>query len=352
MIKIGTITFHWATNYGAVMQAYALQKHLNDIGYETEIINYVPSRIKIIQFLLNIKNMDFSQLKKEYRLKKFRKIELKISKHKYKNNKSLFDCSNKYNAIICGSDQIWNESFTSTVEGKPTLSYFLNFAGSKTKKISYAASFGTDALSNKTKNIVLPELEKFESISVRENSGKIIIKDLGMDATLVLDPTMLLEKEGYNELLSDKKFQNSPKVFSYIIHNNQTKAIEISNYIKSNYGKDVNEKYCDINCGLYEWLNNIKNAKVVVTNSFHGMVFSIIFNTPFIIIPIENSGMNDRITTLLGLLNLENRKISEFNPKVIEDILLQEIDWITVEENLKRLRAESCNYLLNALKEN
>lgn len=345
---IGTITFHWATNYGAIMQAYALQKYLKKLDKETEIIDYLPFRMNTIQKMSKLFSRDVSFFSKERKLNKFRKNELILSKKRYKDNKSLIDCANNYDVIICGSDQIWNESFTNSAEGKPTLSYFLNFANDA-KKIAYAVSFGTDKLSDKTKSVIRPELENFFKISVRENTGKEILSDLDINSQVVLDPALLLSQEDYNELLENKTMPKPQKVFSYIIHNNQTKAVKISNYLKTKYKEEIKGSYYDVNCGLYEWLHDIKKAGIVITNSFHGMVFSIIFNTPFIVVPVENSGMNDRITTLLGSLGLENRMLTEVDYTLIDKLTSEKIDWTIVEENLKKLKKSSQDFLSEAI---
>lgn len=348
-MKIGTITFHWATNYGAILQAYALQKYLKINGFETEIINYIPSRTRNFHKLYNLYKLNFDYFIKEQRLKKFRNNELTVS-NKYRNNKELCKHKHNYNVAICGSDQIWNRSFTMGGEGKVTLSYFLNFLDKNTKKISYAASFGTDHLESEHEMTIKKELIKFDKIGVRENTGKQIIKKMGLESTRVLDPTLLLKSDIYEELISKDKYKNTPKVFSYVIHENQVDAVKISDYVQSKY-KQINKKgYYNPKIGLYEWLNNIKNSEFVVTNSFHGAVLSIILHTPFIIITVEDSKMNDRIYTILSELNLTDRVIRKFDENKIDEIINQPIDWIKVDERLKELRKDSEKFLLDSLK--
>ena len=348
-MRIGTITFHWGTNYGAVMQAYALQNVLNNMGNETEIIDYLPIRVATIQKVNELCLKNFNFFKKEKNIENFRKNELKLSIKTYKNSKALKKCRNSYDAVICGSDQIWNESFLLHSESCPNLSYYLDFVAANSKKISYAVSFGTNKLSNKSNDLVLPQLQKFNSISVREKTGQEILSNINIKSEIVLDPTLLLNKDNYNSLLDRKTFSDVQKVFSYIIHNEQNEAIKISNYVKAQYSESFNGKYYDIYCGIYEWLNNIKNAEVVVTNSFHGMVFSIIFNTPFIVVPVHNSKMNDRLTTLLSQLDLENRIVYEYNSDIIEKVLSAPINWTEVENKLKSLKQSSYDFLTEAL---
>jgi len=117
---IGTITFHWATNYGAVLQAYALQKYLQSLDVDTEIIDYVPKRIAIIERMSWMKNFRFREFRKEQLIKDFRKNELRLSKKHYYNNRMLFELENQYDCIVVGSDQVWNYGFTMNAEKKPT----------------------------------------------------------------------------------------------------------------------------------------------------------------------------------------------------------------------------------------
>lgn len=351
MKKIATITFHWATNYGAVLQAYALQQYLIQCNYQTEIINYLPSRVRISQKLMSVLNRDFSFFKKEKRINEFRKNEMLLTSKKFGTNKALHKCADKYSAVICGSDQIWNETFTLFAEGKPTLSYYLNFVGENTKKIAYAVSFGTSKLREQVKEIVGPQASTFDSVSVRENSGKEILSELGVSSTVVVDPTLLLRKESYEALLEKRKAPETSKVFSYIIQKNQTNAEKISDYISAKFGKKQNKNVYGIDCGIYDWLYNIKNSEFVVTNSFHGVVFSIIFHTPFIAVAVENSRMNDRIYTLLSALGLESRIVDKFDEALVDGIINTEIDWENTENKLDALRKSSAEFLMEALKD-
>jgi len=230
-MKIGILTFHWATNYGAVLQAFALQKYLEKKGYNTEIIDYKPLKTRILQVLVRIKNMQKNEFIKEYKIMKFRKKNLLISKEAYFSNKDLHKHCNKYDVYICGSDQIWNQSFLKYAENTPTLSYFLDFVNVDKSKISYAPSFGTDSFSDEFKKLVQPQLEKFHYLSVREDSGKDFIDTLGLKSTLVLDPTLLLNRDDYEKLLVNSKVNQPKTLFSYILHKDQTESHRISEYV-------------------------------------------------------------------------------------------------------------------------
>ena len=349
MKKTATITFHWATNYGAVLQSYALQQFLIKNGFETEIIDYVPLRIHIIQTLVNIKNKRFKEFRKERNISKFRKNELILSDKKYKNNKSLYKCGDKYSAVICGSDQIWNPGFTLNAENKVTLSYYLNFLNKNAKRIAYAVSFGIEKLPDEMEKVIYPEIKKFFAISVREESGKDILYNTYKNVEVCLDPTFLIEKEDYDKLLNEKTFEKQ-KAFCYILHNNQKTAETVCEYVKKMYGEDYTPNVLRPDFGIYEWLYKIKNSEVVITNSFHGVVFSIIFQKQFIAMPVENSAMNDRIFTLLNGLNLGSRILNEKNDEKINEIINDKIDYNEVMRLLNEYKAKSKEFLLNALR--
>ena len=348
-MKIGTITFHWGTNYGAVLQAYALQQYLKQNQYETEIIDYIPLRVKLIQVILRIKNLKISEFIKEYRIEKFRERYLELSKKKYCSNGNLVKDCHSYDVYICGSDQVWNESFTLSAEGKPTLSYYLNFVKNGKTRISYATSFGTDKLRQKVIDLIKPELKKFKSISVREVTGKTIVEDIGLEAMLVIDPTLLIDKETYEKLFVNIRVNDNYQLFNYILHQNQTRAHAITDYIYDKHFDAEDKKYDQEPIGIIEWLYGIRNAKFVITNSFHGAIFSIIFHTPFIVVTVENSGMNNRITTLLDAVGLNDRIIDTLDNIVIDNLIGKSIDWNQVDERVRSLRKDSSDFLKQAL---
>lgn len=343
-MKIGIITFHWGANYGAVIQAYALQKYITSLGHTVEIIDYKPLKTELIQFIQNCLSRDFDKIKKGKMISDFVKENLLLSKKTYRTSKSLLKCKDDYDVIFCGSDQVWNESFLFHSESQPNPSYYLSFAGNNTKRCAYAVSFGTEKLQEKTKRVVLDEIKKFSNISVRENTGLDILNDLGFSAQLVSDPTLLLNALDYSKLLDEKNYKTQ-KEFFYILHSNQETAKKVCNYI------DNTIELCPC-ISEYEWLHKIKNSEIVITNSFHGIVFSIIFNTPFVAITVEGSGMNDRIYTLLERAGLSDRIVSEFNKEKIDEIIKAPINWQDVNNNLRDFVTDSKKYIDNCLSEN
>jgi len=349
-LKVATMTFHWGANYGAVLQAYALQQYLQQNQFSTEIINYIPLRTKFIQTIMRIKNMEILEFVKEIRIAQFRRKHLNLSKKTYYTNSSLVKRCHDYDAYVCGSDQIWNTSFIYFSEGKPNLSYFLNFVKPGKARISYAASFGTNKLTSQFIGLVKPELEKFKNISVRENTGKAIIESMGCQPTMVVDPTLLLKESSYEKLFENKIIQKKYQLFSYILHKKQSIAHKISDYLLDKYFEHGNgRKHSKEPMSIIEWLFHIRNAKFVITNSFHGLVFSIIFHTPFIVVRVENSEMNDRINTLLNLIDLNKRIIDNYDESAVDCLVSEQIDWDRVDEKVETLRAESVDFLKRAL---
>lgn len=352
-MKIATLTFHWSENYGAVLQAYALQRHLQLEGYETEIINYIPLRVRFIQICLKLKSKNINEFVKLNKFNKFRKKNLVLSKSIFYTNRMLHKKCINYDSYICGSDQIWNESFLLTAEGKrkSTLSYYLDFVPEDKKRIAYAVSFGTEKLRTEIKLLVEPEIKKFQAISVREETGQKIMQEFSINAPLVVDPTLLLDKKEYDRIIEFPDNKNKYALFAYILHDKQKLAHQIKIYIYNQYFKNQGEKYYDSEpIGIGEWLYNIKNTRFVLTNSFHGVVFSLIFNTPFIAIPVENSKMNDRIYTLLKTVNLTDRIVENFDKKQINKLIQKsDINWIYVNKTIQKDRNKSIEYLKNSL---
>ena len=341
-MNIGTITFHWATNYGAVLQSYALQKYLFKLGYNVEIIDYCPGLIKFKQNIVALKSFNFCYFKQEKELKHFRKRYLHLSDKHYSSHRKLMNNHPDYDCIIAGSDQIWNESFTLRGEGKVTLSYFLDFAKVNTKRIAYAVSFGFHSPSKPYIEAVKEEIIKFSAISVRESDGVSIINSFGLPSCIVCDPTVLLAKEDYLEI-ANRSTSSKKSVFAYILRNNQQDAWKVACYVGKKYGLSIAENR--FIGSMEDWLYSIYSSEIVITNSFHGIMLSLIMNKPFIAITICGSGMNSRITTLLNKVGLSSRVVDNFSEIEIENIINQKIDWVAVNQKISELRLTGVVFL-------
>lgn len=343
-MKIGILTFHWASNYGAVLQAYALQKFLEQMGNDVEIIDYYPSRYKKnLLYLFSSKRIrrvpeHLLEIRKERKIVPFRDEMLKKTSY-YPSNNALKKAEFNYDCVICGSDQIWNESFLQCGEGKKTCTYFLDFVKSGVVKASYAASFGTVQYAEELKNDLKRMLHDFDFISVREYTGLDILKDVGIDHTCVTpDPTLLLDPACYMQHVTPD--HNEKNAFVYMLHEKKRDAIPLVHYAKKS---DFAIRECGI-IGIRQWLSAIFNSDLVITNSFHGVVFSVLFHRPFVAILIDGSGMNDRIVTLLNKLGLQER-IFNGDTSIID----KEINWNDIDIKLADYRHEGYEYIMQVL---
>ncbi len=349
-MRIGTITFHWGTNYGAVLQAYALQQYLKRSGHDTEIIDYRPLKVRQYEFLWTIVRRDFKRVSKLRKFNSFRRNHLKLSSRIFRKNSDLVKHCHNYDAYITGSDQVWNVAFTQRAEGKVTLSYYLNFVKDSKKRISYATSFGTDKLPQDVIECAKPELNKFHAISVREKTGKQIVERMGFDATITLDPTLLIEHDSYDSLISSYKPKKVYQLFSYILHDNQALAHKVKDFVFDKYFDcNTQAKYENQSISITDWLYNLKHSEVVVTNSFHGTIFALIFHKNFMVIPVGGSAMNDRITTLLDSVGLSDAILSEFDIANIERLYNKTIDWNEIDKKLADYRKHSIDFLEKSL---
>ena len=267
----------------------------------------------------------------------------------------------QFDAIVVGSDQVWR----ATMSDIPT--YFLSFTKAiNVKRIAYAASFGTDDLNEYSKmdmKIASESIKLFDAVSVREKSGVHLCRDyFKMDAVHVLDPTMLLSKDDYLELIEEEDKPCSENILlTYVLDRTQEKndiiqrvgeALHLtscengavkyfSNVVESNVSECI---YPSVS----RWVAGFRDAQFVVTDSFHGTVFSIIFNKPFVAILNSKRG-SSRFISLLSVLGLENRLISTTNDLLEEH--LKPIDYTEVNKILNDWRYLSISFMERHLKE-
>lgn len=350
--KIGIITFHWAANYGAVLQAWALQKFLQDNGYDVEIIDYVPSNLAISLprcfFARHVETVKLrlEEYKKEQLIKHFRAEHMNLSKRRYGSKEVLKQEPPIYDCYISGSDQIWNPFFTMNGQHGVTLSYFLDFAPEGAGRIAFSSSFGCSSLNKDVMEVIRPELKKFSSISVREKEGVEILRSMGIEAICTADPTFLLGTDQYNKLFKNEKKKND-YIYAYILHGQMEKAKGCVNCVKERTNLPVCE---DSILSVEDWLKHIHGANYVITNSFHCVVFCIMFHVPFLVIDVQGMNMSSRITTLLGNVGLAKRFLTlPVDEAQIVGKINEIIDWDTVDNRVKAMRGEARNHLLNAI---
>ena len=321
-MKIGIITMHRILNYGSVLQAYALQKALSKLNYESEIIDYAfPPKSKrsywlsFKHFIYRIRFKTIFNRSKASYFKEFIHDNLKLSKNTY-NTQSLKQAQFDYDIYMTGSDQVWNPRWT----GIDT-SFLLSFVKDSHKKIAYGASFACKTIPEKLKSTYTDLLSKYKHITVRERSGSFITKNLlGNEATVVCDPTLLLSPQDYHNLSKKSNIKiEEPYILVYNLgymfnpypQINDT-ILKIKSLLKFKvvYIGSPLEK-CDDTClsfenlGPCEFLWLFEHSEFVITSSFHGVAFATIFNKPLLAAVKKEDG-DDRISSLLSFVGNHN----------------------------------------------
>lgn len=337
-MKIGILTFHWATNYGAVLQCFALQEYLRSQGHDVEVINYKPKQYddNVFTFLRFRKFLNLDEYlrdrKKESALVVFRDSRLHQTKRICK-CMDIVEIANSYDAVVSGSDQVANPSFLLSGEGHGTLSptYFLGFPFNG-KRIGYALSFGCITYPEKAREIAAKYIKNFDVISVRERTGIDIVRSMGRDdAVLVPDPTLLQQPQFYHALADEcTVLKNSAYIYSFFIRHIADRKRSINKVFN---GKPILWNNEDDDYTMQGWLSKIKYADFVVTDSFHCVVMCLKLHKPFAVVTeLEgNIGMNDRLYTLLDRVNLSNNIIYKERMEDIYALQKDSVDWIHVD---------------------
>lgn len=384
-MKIGVITF-WQgkDNYGQLLQCWALQQYLRKQGHEPFLIRYdfvgnvrrpslkrflklffiYPIFLKIASIVnqnRNEKLRHYNDLKnKERKFCDFFKENITVSDIIYSDYSALRKTPPLADCYITGSDQVWAQK----LDYEDNKAFFLAFGNKSIKRIAYAPSFAMKNYPRKLLPLLKRELVTFDSISVRESDGCKICAAIGIKATKVLDPTLLLEKKDYCQLLrQETSFQKYVYVYSLNIASaNEIRWNELQSYIKRNKNHVIatpasgyisgRELFGSIEYSyatIQDWLSNIYYAELVVTTSFHGIVFCILLEKPFIYIPLKGkySKGNNRVLELLEDLDLNDRILND--DSTYESIAQQSIDWRLVNLKLVKKREDSFLFLKCAL---
>lgn len=384
-MKVGILTQPLINNYGGILQNYALQQVLIRHGHDAQTIDWKPAKINPLKRKLRLwKNwilykLGFSLLEPGYNPNEIEQsvisyytdgfIKKYICLCPYQGNgcsklKKIKDTC-KYEAYIVGSDQVWRPSYNAM-----QTALFLDFCkDDKVKRIAYAASFGTSEweFTNELGEKCGKLAHLFDLVTVREKSGIELCKDyLGVNALQVLDPTLLLEKSDYLKLVNAEKEQiTDGSLYYYILDFNKEKKEFIDaiaqtyhlipftvmpRYSSGERTRDVVKNYIDecIFPPVTKWIKGFDDAKMVIVDSFHGAVFSIIFNKPFWIIENESRG-NTRFDSLLDLFGLQSRLISDMSSNVEWD---SPIDWDKVNSIIREERSRCLSLLFETLDNN
>jgi len=374
-MKICIVTQKTGKNYGGILQAYALQHFLKQEGHIVETVQHCGSERVSFRILLSI----IKQIIKKYILRKKVKNILpdwmnKQQQQNIQKNLHLFVAQhivqtpyihnfkklNKYyyDAYIVGSDQVWRPKYNRY----QLYEMFLSFVkGNLAKRIAYAASFGVSEIEFSEPQIkrISTLLQKFDLISVREDTAVELCNNyFQVVAHHVLDPTLLLRKTDYHSLilkeesenlLTTQELQNKDELFVYVL--DQSPAVsriiqQIANdfqYKPYNFLQLLNDETMP---SVVSWLKGIMNARFVITDSFHGTVFSILFNKPFLTYANQNRGAT-RFLSLLKMFHLEERLV--LNPESFNNNYKNPIDWQTINQIIEKERGNSINFLKNAL---
>ncbi len=377
MKKIGIVTYY-GENYGGMLQAYALQRFLNEKGYECKLISndflyqkhqtskYRRILQKLVVFIKNpidylerSKAMHLFSKEKSLRASRFKDFALKnliIDHTGYTEYQQYLENPPEYDVYLCGSDQIWNPNLYNK-----NGFYFADFASKNSIVVSYASSIGVSSVTKEQADFMKPFLDKIDVISTREEDGSKIVENIThKKARTVLDPTLLLDGNQWLDVAS-KPIIDKPYIFCYLFGERDYIA-KVKQQVKEITGFDIvsipyvaREMASDdikaFDVGPAEFISLIKNAELVLTDSFHATAFSINLKTPFISLcrfsKKDSKGMNSRLTTILETVDLTDRLFDE-NDRITKDILFS-VDFEKAHTLLNERRKKDTEFLLRAI---
>ena len=359
--KVGIITFQESNNFGAMYQAYGLQTAIEELGYTPEIIDYhciakeaqYSNRFsKDRTILQNINVMLSFGIYKQSRIKfdLFREKYLLLSECKY-DKRQLNGLNSCYDAFVCGSDQIWNPDSV-----KDDGTFFLDFVSNVDKKIPYAPSIGITVISEEYRDLWIKYFNNFVTLSVREQSGATVIEQMtGRKAQVVLDPTLLISKKKWESILEPRVYEK-PYILLYNL--DYTPAmVDFAKRASKETGlpvllpvRTIRDYKDGFKCYVWspqEFLSAIYGAEYVITNTYHGMIMSVIFHKKLIMFDkkCSKNATGKRMDDFLNMVNLSHRK-SDGSLK----ILSEDIDYDKVDLRLEEEKKRSLTYLKESIK--
>lgn len=354
-MKIGIITFQQAINYGAVLQVYSLQRLLSDLNLNTKVINYISPKLlsdyRLVKFGKGFKAFVHSVIsaivfkKKKSKFDRFAKKYLNLTNSTCHKNE-LANLASKLDFVITGSDQVWNYEITNH-----DTTYLLDFVEPQ-KRLSYAASFGVSTIPKELQQRYSELLKGFKYITVRERQGADLVRKLcNEEVPVVLDPTLLLKKSDWEEIVSNLPVP-SKKIVVYTLSRSDL-LMNIADALSKETGleiavlnprlRNIFSKTSAYTSGPDEFINLFMNAEYVLTNSFHGTAFAINFNKKFLVeLPDGERGkLNSRIENILELSNLKDRYVNTMDLNK----MYADIDWDNVNYILDIERNKSFSHL-------
>lgn len=380
MAKIGLCIVYRNNNYGSILQSFATLVELDTLGFEYEIIRYEKRKdiwfyLKSIPRLLN-KDMVYTKMRSLKRklgkkrdkafqandairnraFQRFTDIYFKPYTEIIDNYDSLREKAYSYQNVLVGSDQLWLPA------GLESNFYNLMFVPDNVNKIAYAASFGVSVIPDRQKEKTITYLKRINHISVREHSGQKIIKELtGKEVPVIVDPTLVIGKDHWDRFIPDQKIINEEYIFCYFLGNNPSQREEAKKLSNKTGLKIVTLRHLDeyiasdesfgdyapYDVGPAEFVNLIRHATYICTDSFHGSVFSLINHKQFVSFNRYSEGTNSRnsrLDTLFFNAGVNRR----FSGDIIED-MMKPIDYESVDANLEKCRKFAQDYLRGAL---
>lgn len=365
-MKVSVITLHKVFNYGSILQAYATQTVFKRLGCEVEIVDYiseqrtnkrlflsVPSGYEDLVFkkYLYLMAKAFSVLMKKKAFGGFIKKYIHLSPRKYITVDDLRKNPPISDIYVTGSDQVWNSTYNEGVDA----AFFLDFALNGKKRIAYVASFGKSSLTVDEIEPTTNFLQKYTAISVREDAAVQIVERLGFTAECLIDPTLQIDKNDWIKIASERLVKKSYLILM-LLYNEDNHATEYARKIADAKGLKLVKLSWDLfkpsavdklmtHRSPQNFLSLFYYADFVVTNSFHGLAFSINFNKEFIIVP--RNEYNSRIESLLRLTGLESRMVSSWEGCNVMDTI---IEYSSVNQILQHERKKATDFLEKQLK--
>lgn len=365
-MKVGILTYHRAENYGALLQAYALRTYLQSLGHDVDFVDYWPDYHNDYFRLFSKKRFFdagikgklfqlyylffFGGIRKQRKknLQEFMYKHLGLSeKPKYRTNEDVCD---EFDMVFYGSDQIWRKQGMKSFPGYDF--WYWGADNVKAKKIAYAASMGTMNVTDADKECIISYLKHFDTISVRENSLKGLLDSLLISSELVVDPVFLLGTDEWTKLIAKTQLAEKGYILLYNLLGNEDTVHFAKEMAKERNLKviEITKKYVpfatggryNYTAGVKEFLSLIYHADYVVSNSFHGVAFSIIFQKQFLAIGMGSK--HSRVTSLLNQLNLNDRYIID------KEGNMSPIEYEGVIPLLQKAINSSKSYIENSIK--
>lgn len=358
-MKIGILTFQRVYNYGAVLQSFALQSKIKELGFNAEIIDYRSTFIEQPYRLINLRRKGIKNyllgvagsIIYSFRKRKTRKFQKEMIFTKSLRKEDLNTLNDEFDLFLTGSDQVWNYQLTNSDD-----SYFLSFVQDNKKKASYAASIGVHQIPDEFKEFYKNNLQGFFAVSVREQIAADLLSNFAdQEITVVPDPTLLLTQEDWSKLAKEPKDENFVFVYQLSFSSDLLSLAHDFSRRKGlgiicapfPMGKYIPAKW-DLTAGPAEILGYIKNSDFVFTTSYHGVIMALLFHKPFaVIIPSGIASVGSRIYDLLKELNLEYRIINRNNNT---EAIEEHIDFDAIDKILNEKKLIGENYLKRILK--